>query len=123
MAGSQCIPTRSLVSIGKAARLANVNPQTIRRYLASGQIFGTTTPGKHRRLDLRSVAEAFGVNLPDGDKTTNEESGRIVLAYARVSTQKQKAEGNLDRQVERPTARIFTVGRNALSRSNLDAGL
>ena len=36
MAGIQCIPVRSLVSIGKAARLANVNPQTIRRYLSAG---------------------------------------------------------------------------------------
>jgi predicted site-specific integrase-resolvase len=79
--------------------LANVNPQTIRRYLDSGLIEGITTPGGHRRLNLTSVADAFGVSLPEQPEP--EESGRVVLAYARVSTQKQKAEGNLDRQVER----------------------
>jgi putative resolvase len=95
------LQSRALVSIGQAARLASVHPQTIRRYLSAGLIEGTTTPGKHRRLDLGSVASAFGVNLPDGNEAPTDESGRVVLAYARVSTQKQKAEGNLDRQVER----------------------
>ena len=78
--------------------LANVNPQTIRRYLASGEIEGTTTPGGHRRINLASVADAFGVSLPESSEP--EETGRVVIAYARVSTQKQKAEGNLARQVQ-----------------------
>jgi putative resolvase len=88
-----------LVSIGEAAALANVNPQTIRRYMESGLVEGLTTPGGHRRVNLASVADAFGVSLPESAEP--EEAGRIVVAYARVSTQKQKAEGNLDRQVER----------------------
>jgi putative resolvase len=92
-------PSGQLVSIGEAARVANVNPQTIRRYLDSGLIEGITTPGGHRRLNLTSVSDAFGVSLPEQPEA--EESGRVVVAYARVSTQKQKAEGNLDRQVVR----------------------
>ena len=93
-------PSGQLVSIGQAARLANVNPQTLRRYLESGLISGVVTPGGHRRLNLTSVADAFGVALPETE-ATDESTGRVVVAYARVSTQKQKAEGNLDRQVER----------------------
>jgi putative resolvase len=90
-----------LVSIGQAAALANVNPQTIRRYMEAGQIEGVTTPGGHRRLNLSSVADAFGVSLPDQPTEQTGDGQRVVVAYARVSTQKQKAEGNLDRQVER----------------------
>ncbi len=91
---------RLLASIGQAARLASVNPQTIRRYLTAGLIEGKTTPGGHRRIDLQSVADAFGVSLPE--PTTDEpDAGRFVVVYARVSTQKQKMEGNLARQVER----------------------
>ncbi len=89
-----------LVSIGQAARLASVHIQTIRRYLESGEIVGATTPGGHRRIDLQSVADAFGVSLPDNTPSEND-GGRCIIAYARVSTQKQKAEGNLARQGER----------------------
>jgi predicted site-specific integrase-resolvase len=93
-----------LVSIGEAAALANVNPQTIRRYMESGLVEGLTTPGGHRRVNLSSVADAFGVALPETGESPTEGTGRMVVVYARVSTQKQKAEGNLARQVERLTA-------------------
>jgi putative resolvase len=97
------LQSRALVSIGQAARLASVNPQTIRRYLESGLITGTRTPGLHRRIDLQSVAEAFGVNLPD-DSAPEPTEGRVCLLMGRVSTKKQETRGDLKRQVEKRRA-------------------
>ena len=95
-------PSGKLASIGQAARLANVHPETIRRYMSSGLIEGVTTPGGHRRVSLSSVADAFGIPYGmEDDGKENESCGRVVVAYARVSTNKQKQEGNLDRQIER----------------------
>jgi putative resolvase len=88
-----------LVCIGEAARLANVNPQTIRRYLESGLIEGKTTPGGHRRINLASVADAFGVAYAT-EELGEENTGRMVVLFARVSTNKQANAGDLNRQVE-----------------------
>ncbi len=91
--------TGRLVCIGEAAALANVNPQTIRRYMESGLVEGITTPGGHRRVNLASVADAFGVTYTT-EESGEENSGRVVVLFARVSTNKQQVAGDLNRQVE-----------------------
>jgi putative resolvase len=84
-----------LVSIGYAAKFASVNNQTIRRYLASGLIEGMTTPGGHRRIDLQTVADCFGITVADEacDSTSEAENeSNTVCIMARVSSLKQKPD-------------------------------
>ena len=96
-------PSRNsrLVGIGQAARLGNVHPETIRRYLASGLIEGVRTPGGHRRVSLQSVADAFGVEYGEDGRQDEKQEGRVCLLMGRVSTKKQEARGDLKRQVEK----------------------
>ena len=56
-----CVQSSRLVSVGKAAALANVHVDTIREYMSRGEIEGVLTPGGHRRVSLESVATCFGV--------------------------------------------------------------
>ena len=76
--------------IGKAARLVGVTTQTIRRWQKAGKIDEVRSPTNRRLYSLREIQRIVGQPL----------SNRVVL-YARVSSAKQKADGNLDRQVQR----------------------
>ena len=78
------------VSIGKAARLMGVTTQTIRRWQKARKIEEVRSPTNRRLYSLREIQHIVGQPL----------SNRVVL-YARVSSAKQKADGNLDRQVQR----------------------
>lgn len=96
----------SFVRLHVAAKVCGVSTSTVRRLCNSGLVACHRTPvGQHRTVNLAEVCEVVGVNAPsdDGGKALGKESedGRCVLVYARVSTNKQKVDGNLARQVER----------------------
>ena len=67
-----------------------VTTQTTRRWQNAAKIEEVRSPTNRRLYSLREIQRMMGQPL----------SPRVVL-YARVSSAKQKAEGNLDRQVRR----------------------
>src|SRR5580704_4968002 len=107
---SPCAPSSersSFVRLHVAAKSCGVSTSTIRRLCNSGLVACHRTPvGGHRTVNLSEVCEVVGVRPPEDDNggiVGDDEggNGRVVLVYARVSTNKQKVDGNLGRQTER----------------------
>lgn len=69
------------VSIGRAAEELGVSRDTLRRWEAAGKIEVERTPNGHRRYDLAKLRGVIPRKAP---------SGRVTLAYARVSSHDQK---------------------------------
>lgn len=79
-----------LISIGEAAKLLGVSPQTLRRWEREGRLLPTErTSGGQRRYDLTQLR-------PQQFHSNN--SSRQTIAYARVSSHDQKPD--LKRQSE-----------------------
>ncbi len=76
--------------IGKVAKRLGVSTQTIRRWQKEGKIQELRSPTNRRLYSVREVKRIMGVRHSE-----------LVVIYARVSSAKQKADGNLERQVER----------------------
>lgn len=89
-----------LVNISKAAEILSVTKTTLRYYDKEGTLKPVTrTPGGHRRYSIQQLHEFLGI---DNDKNNQKDNNETrVYIYARVSTKKQKATGNLDRQKTR----------------------
>lgn len=79
-------------SIGKAAEILGMSRDTLRPHLNSGKVKGIKTPGGQWRIPESELLKLTG-------QDTEQENACVI--YARVSSQKQKKAGNLDRQVER----------------------
>ena len=94
MANSIVEGTSRLVSAGEAAQMLGVTDQTIRNYCRAGELEFVLTLGGHRRIALASVRRWMGE-----DDEPNDERGTAI--YSRVSTNRQRQEGNLSRQVDR----------------------
>lgn len=82
--------TEEFLAIGEVAKLLGVTPQAIRRWQKEGKIQETRSPTDRRLYRVCEVKRIMGVR-------TQEQ----VVIYARVSSAKQKADGNLERQVQR----------------------
>lgn len=83
------------ISAGKAAKRLGVSTRTLRRYTLEGVLEDQRSPGGRRVFrpgDLDRVARRRG----HPQKLT----GAVVL-YGRVSSHRQRAEGDLERQMER----------------------
>ncbi|WP_226899690.1 IS607 family transposase [Nonomuraea phyllanthi] len=91
-----------MVSATAAARILGVSTRTLRRYTASGVLPDRRSPGGRR---VFSVAELEAVRREAG--RSREEAG--VVLYGRVSSQRQRADGDLERQMER--LRLAAGGR------------
>ncbi len=78
------------LSIGKVAKRLGVSTQTIRRWQKDGKIQELRSPTNRRLYSVREVQRIMGICHAEN-----------VVIYARVSSAKQKADGNLERQVER----------------------
>ncbi|WP_053961128.1 IS607 family transposase [Sulfobacillus thermosulfidooxidans] len=78
------------LSIGKVAQKLGVSTQTIRRWQQSGKIQEVRSPTNRRLYSVQEVQRILG----------RHQTARVVI-YARVSSPKQKADGHLERQVER----------------------
>ncbi|MFG2953340.1 IS607 family transposase [Streptomyces sp. NPDC048291] len=105
------------VSAGKAAKWLGVSTRTLRRYTLEGVLEDRRSPGGRRIFrvgDLDALSRRRG--------QAPQRSGAVVL-YGRVSSHRQRAEGDLDRQVtrlrreagERPVAGVFTDVASGLS--------
>lgn len=82
-----------MFSVSIAAARLGVCTKTIRRWDKRGLIECYRTPGNHRRIPLREIAR-----IEHG--TTQETHPSAPAVYARVSSHRQKAAGDLARQVE-----------------------
>lgn len=83
------------ISTGRAAKRLGVSTRTLRRYTFEGVLEDQRSPGGRRVFrvsDLDRVAKRRGRPVA--------EAGSVVL-YGRVSSQRQRAEGDLDRQLGR----------------------
>ncbi|MHA1619263.1 MAG: IS607 family transposase, partial [Promethearchaeota archaeon] len=95
-----------MLTISEVSRLIGVSVVTLRRWDRSGILVPLRTLGNHRRYSWAQIGDYLPEHLshivPDDDLThSNESPLRETYIYARVSSAKQKHDGNLDRQVER----------------------
>ena len=57
-------PTATWLSLGPAARLVGVDPDTLRRWADAGQVDVFTTPGGHRRFDRHALERMRDARRP-----------------------------------------------------------
>jgi len=81
--------------IGQAAEIIGLTPANFRTHIKNGKVLATKTPGGHWR-----IAESELFRLIGRPQVKNETINTCVI-YARVSSQKQKVAGNLERQTIR----------------------
>jgi putative resolvase len=79
-----------LFRIGEASKHLGVSITTLRRWEVEGKIFPIKTASGHRRYDLSKLK-------PKVLHALNDE--RVTIAYARVSSQEQKADLERQKQV------------------------
>lgn len=83
-----------LYSISKTAEILDVTPKTLRIWDKEGKLKPVLTKGGHRRYKESDINVFIGINYNDDYKC-------VCATYARVSSQKQKNSGDLDRQSQR----------------------
>ncbi|EDP73386.1 predicted site-specific integrase/resolvase, partial [Hydrogenivirga sp. 128-5-R1-1] len=80
-----------LLTPKEASKLLGVSTRTIQRWDKQGLIKVIRTPKGRRRIPLSEIKRILSQTIND----------RRAVIYARVSSQKQNNDGNLERQVER----------------------
>lgn len=86
--------TKESYSLHEVSKFVGLSLNTLRNYDESGELKFYRTPGNHRRLtreNLITYLEKRGVLL-------RENNSRIDVIYARVSSNDQKQNSNLERQ-------------------------
>lgn len=99
--------TNEFYKPGEAAKMLNINVRTVQRYCEEGMMeFRLTETGRRMiyRDSLIRTLEAHQLLIDDSADTRKD------AVYARVSTHKQKARGDLDRQIEKICA--FAATKN-----------
>jgi putative resolvase len=84
-----------LYNISKTAEILDVTPKTLRIWDKQGKLKPVLTSGGHRRYresDIKAII---------GETDENQNIDIVCVTYARVSSQKQKVSGDLDRQSQR----------------------
>ena len=84
-----------LYSISKTADILGVSQKTLRVWDKQNKLIPVLTSGGHRRYKESDINAFIGIDSISND---NKE---ICVIYARVSSQKQKTSGDLDRQSQR----------------------
>jgi excisionase family DNA binding protein len=103
----------NLIAISEAAKLLGVHPSTLRRWEREGRIKPARTSGGRRRYDLAEIA-------PELARDSKPES-RKTIAYARVSSNDQKAD--LERQKQTLEAYCAAQGWTFEILSDLGSGM
>lgn len=80
-----------LLTPKEASKLLGVSTRTIQRWDKQGLIKVVRTPKGRRRIPLSEIKRILSQTIND----------RRAVIYARVSSQKQNNDGNLERQIER----------------------
>lgn len=84
-----------LYNISKTAEILDVTPKTLRLWDKENKLKPILTSGGHRRYRESDINKLIGIEQNDEFKQ------EICATYARVSSQKQKVSGDLDRQSQR----------------------
>ena len=84
-----------LYSISKTADILGVSQKTLRVWDKQNKLIPVLTSGGHRRYKESDINAFIGIDPISND---NKE---ICVIYARVSSQKRKMSGDLDRQSQR----------------------
>lgn len=84
-----------LYNISKTAEILDVTPKTLRIWDKEGKLKPVLTSGGHRRYKESDINKILGT------ENVQKEKKEICVTYARVSSQKQKVSGDLDRQSQR----------------------
>lgn len=84
-----------LYSISKTADILGVSQKTLRVWDKQNKLIPVLTSGGHRRYKESDINAFIGI-----DPISNDNK-KICVIYARVSSQKQKTSGDLDRQSQR----------------------
>ena len=84
-----------LYNISKTAEILDVTPKTLRVWDKENKLKPILTSGGHRRYKESDINKIIGI------ESTNEAKQEVCATYARVSSQKQKVSGDLDRQSQR----------------------
>lgn len=84
-----------LYSISKTANILDVTPKTLRIWDKENKLKPILTSGGHRRYRESDLNKILGT------EDNIKESVDVCAIYARVSSQKQKISGDLDRQSQR----------------------
>ena len=109
-----------MYTISETAKLLGVSVPTLRRWEKAGKLPALRTVGRHRRypekyidmylkgnslkkekIDEENIETPSNTTTTQLDITTQTEIQREPVVYARVSSFKQKKDGNLQRQIER----------------------
>jgi len=101
------VKQKTFISVGEAARLAGLDPQTIRKMADNSSIVCYRTPTGQRKINIHSIQALCSNSLPFEKKSAIQKQNFI---YARVSTKKQMDD--LSRQLEylkRPEYFAYTV--------------
>ncbi|MDA8295367.1 MAG: IS607 family transposase [Actinomycetota bacterium] len=86
-----------MVTFRHARQLTGLSGATLRRWTREGRLPDRRSAGGQRVFVLSELEAAAGAPL----KSRPEPSVSTVVAYARVSSRRQAAEGDLERQIER----------------------
>ena len=84
-----------LYSISKTAKILDVTPKTLRTWDKENKLKPVLTSGGHRRYKESDINKILGI------EETQDKKKEVCAIYARVSSQKQKVSGDLDRQSQR----------------------
>lgn len=84
-----------LYNISKTADILDVTPKTLRIWDKENKLKPILTSGGHRRYKESDINKLIGT------EQIEENNKEICATYARVSSQKQKVSGDLDRQSQR----------------------
>lgn len=84
-----------LFNISKTAEILDVTPKTLRLWDKDGKLKPVLTSGGHRRYKESDINRILGT------ESVQKEKKEVCVTYARVSSQKQKVSGDLDRQSQR----------------------
>ena len=84
-----------LYSISKTAEILDVTAKTLRIWDKENKLKPVLTSGGHRRYKESDINKILGI------EELQEKKKEVCAIYARVSSQKQKVGGDLDRQSQR----------------------
>jgi len=84
----------------QAARYLGISLTTLRRWDREGRLIAFRTVGNHRRYKLDQLQTLYGVYDQEPIDVESIPIERCIYCYCRVSTWRQKDDGNLDRQAE-----------------------